>query len=186
MPRSTSNKKYGSKSVGSKSSSRSKSVRSKSSSRSKTVKRRTGKTNKRRTVKRRTVKTQNNLPPATVVLELNDNKEVKNTLKHGGKNYKSIELHYKGKSVNCEICGTNNYYHRDSTLGRSKAANALYTVGFYNSLSVFALFCNECGLARILKKENIFDKNSMKYQIIPKNDKSLENLRGWPFRPLKA
>ena len=80
-------------------------------------------------------------------------------LLHGGKNYKSVELKYNGKPVLCDICHSNNYYQRDSTLGRSKAANYLFG-SVFGTLSIFTLFCNECGLARILKKENIFDKDN--------------------------
>jgi hypothetical protein len=109
----------------------------------------------------------------------------KPAMMHGGKNYKGVELKYGDKLVPCEICGSNNYYHRDATMGRSKAASLLYTPKI-GSLSVFSLFCNTCGLARILKKENAFDQKSTKFEIRPlSNINSIEDKISFPFRPMK-
>ena len=105
---------------------------------------------------------------------------------HGGKNYKSVALFYETKPVLCDICSSNNYYQRDSTMGRSKASNYLFG-SVFGTLSVFALFCNECGLARILKKENIFDKDNKKFKIEPiHNGNSIEDKMGFLHRPLKV
>jgi hypothetical protein len=104
--------------------------------------------------------------------------------KKGGKNYKSVALFYNNKAVLCDICHSNNYYQRDSSMGRSKASNYIFGPVF-GTLSVFALFCNECGLARVLKKENIFDKDNKKFKITPINGKSIEDNMNLIYRPLK-
>ena len=141
----------------------------------------------RRTKKRssRTSKVLRNRSSRTSNVLRNRSSRTSNVLrKHGGKNYKSVALFYNNKAVLCDICHSNNYYQRDSSMGRSKASNYIFGPVF-GTLSVFALFCNECGLARVLKKENIFDKDNQKFRIQQINGKSIEDKMNPLIRPLK-
>ena len=75
----------------------------------------------------------------------------------GGQNIPRVSLAFNGNPINCEICGNNDYYERDSTVGRSKTSEfwtnmfASDELSAINDISIFCFFCNTCGNAKIIR-----------------------------------
>lgn len=68
-----------------------------------------------------------------------------------------VELEYKGASVNCRVCGENQYNEYSGTIGRSKVRSiaGLFFLGdlidTLDNSSILLYTCINCGTSRIVK-----------------------------------
>jgi hypothetical protein len=86
----------------------------------------------------------------------------------GGKTFssnKNVQLKYQDKqnqvkTINCEVCGENNYTENTGTFGKSKVRSGVGQFFFgdaadvFDTTSVIIYTCNECGLCRIIRNKD--------------------------------
>lgn len=77
--------------------------------------------------------------------------------KKGGDANAPVSLVYNGQSVPCDACKQNSYIENYGALGKAKGRAALTSLFFgdlgqsIDTTSIIAYFCNNCGLAKIVR-----------------------------------
>lgn len=80
----------------------------------------------------------------------------------GGKTFSSskpVQLKYKEKDINCDICGSNHYTENTGTISKSKARQGVGQVFFgeaaeiLDNTSIIIYTCNTCGLCKIIRNK---------------------------------